>query len=234
MTDDTQWNEVGGSFPSCSRLYVRDGIVGAPGAPLIAPPLVLVDTRTSGTSLVGTLDLQGATGGGATRITLKPTGGGPAISEFIRWRDLANINAYTMGDDFFGDGKHNWFLIDSLQGINSLYFASNLPGDTASTIRWSPGGFIAYEKTTEDLRVDAVASITQRIAGATLVTLTPTDLAVNGAAKFTAAGDAVIGGPGKLVGFFGQPAVAVPHISAVSAATDIGAALIALGLAVTP
>jgi len=233
----TQWEEVGGSYPSCEQIYVRGGITGAPGAPLITPPLVLVDLRTSGTAAVGTIDLEGVAipFGGGTRATFKPTSAGPTISQVFRWKDQAGASVYSVGDDAFGDGKHNVWLFDNLRGVYPWYFASDLAGDTSSIITFGGGAsFVSYESTTGAMRLRTATSLTMEAGGATRVTVTATDVAVNSSAKFTAAGDAVIGGPGQLVSFFGMPAIAVQHIDAASAATPIGIALINLGLCVTP
>jgi len=242
MAETQNWQEVGGSYPSCEKIYVRNGIVG-PAINPITPPLILVDPRTVGTAASGTIDLEGVAFpfGGSTRLTMKPTSAGPAIGQVMRWKDQADASVYSMGDDAFGDGKHNVWLFDNLRGIYPWYFASDLVGDTSSIITFGGGAsFVSYESVTGAMRLRSGVSITLEAAGTTRVTLTATDLAVDAGTKVTAAGDAVIGGPGKLVAFYGFPAIAKPTIvgsralgfAPGGAGFDLIAKLSALGLVI--
>lgn len=68
----------------------------------------------------------------------------------IRWRDNANANLWSMGNDFSGDGGHDFWLFDNVNGETVLL------ADPAATSYLSFGttnGGLEYDNATEQLRV---------------------------------------------------------------------------------
>lgn len=149
---DSNWTEVGDSYPSCQRIYVREAIVG-PGAGIaLTPPVVLTDSRTVGTPTLGTLALEGKSTPltGTTRLTLRALDAGSDAS-VIRWLRSDNALRWSLGTDVNGNGQNNLWLFDNAQGIYGLYFPSGAAGDTTGSIRWGIGGRIGYDTATNQM-----------------------------------------------------------------------------------
>lgn len=179
---DSNWTEVGDSYPSCQRIYVREAIVG-PGAGIsLTPPVVLTDTRTVGTSTKGTLALEGVSSPltGTTRMTLKALNAG-SDSSVIRWLRSDDALRWSLGTDVNGNGNNNLWLFDNAQGIYGLYFPSGAAGDTTGSIRWGIGGRIGYDTATNQM--------TRRVNNIVRETLDPTQylLSSGGLVQLTAA-----------------------------------------------
>lgn len=166
------WNEVGYSYPSCEKIYVRNGIVGPGGGITLTPPLVLTETNAARiTTTLGTIALEGfATPFSAsTRQTMRSLTVGNDAS-VIRWLRSDNALRFSMGNDASGNAKNNWWLFDNAALIYPLYFPSNTAGDTVGSIRWH-GGRVAYDTSTEQM--------TRRVANVVRETFDPTQYTLN-------------------------------------------------------
>lgn len=192
---DSNWTEVGDSYPSCQRIYVREGIVGPGGGISLTPPLVLTEPNsTRVTTQLGTIALEGyATPFSAsTRQTMRSLTPGNDAS-VIRWMRSDNALRYSMGNDASGNGNQNWWLFDNVNGIYPLYFQSGNAGDTVGSIRWR-NGRIAYDTATEQM--------TRRVANVVRETFDPTQytLTSGGLVQLTSAtGMALQGGAGLIL-----------------------------------
>ena len=172
MVADSNWNEVGYSYPSCESIYVRKSIVGPGGGISLTPPLVLTEPNSTRiTTQLGTIALEGfATPFSAsTRQTMRSLTVGNDAS-VIRWLRSDNALRFSMGNDASGDAKNNWWLFDNAALIYPLYFPSNTAGDTVGSIRWH-GGRVAYDTATDQM--------TRRVANVVRETFDPTQFTLN-------------------------------------------------------
>ena len=192
MVADSNWTEVGYSYPSCESIYIRKGIVGPGGGITLTPPLVLTEpNNTRITTALGTIALQGfATPFTAsTRLTMQSLTPGNEAS-VMRWFNSAGTQRYSLGNDASGNGNPNWWLFDLTAGIYPLYFQSGNAGDTVGSIRWR-NGRIAYDTATEQM--------TRRVANVVRETFDPTQYLLNsgGSLQLNAVtGLALVGGGG--------------------------------------
>lgn len=194
MVNDSNWNEVGYSYPSCESIYVRKSIVG-PGAGIsLTPPLILTEPNSTRiTTQLGTIALEGfATPFSAsTRQTMRSLTVGNDAS-VIRWLRSDNALRFSMGNDASGNANNNWWLFDNVGLIYPLYFPSGAAGDTVGSIRWQ-GGRVAYDTSTERMtrRVANVVRETfdptqyQLDSGGTLVLTSVLGMALTGSAGLT-------------------------------------------------
>ena len=191
---DSNWTEVGDSYPSCQRIYVREGIVGPGGGVSLTPPLVLTETDPARiTTTKGTIALEGfATPFSAsTRMTMKSLTAGNEAS-VIRWFNSAGLQRYSMGNDASGNGNVNWWLFDAAAGIYPLYFPSGNAGDTTGSIRWR-NGRIGYDTATEQM--------TRRVANVIRETFDPTQYTLNsgGTVSLAAATTLTVAAAGNVI-----------------------------------
>lgn len=218
MTNDTQWNEVGDSYPSCESIYVRKNIVGPSGGGItLTPPLILDDTRTVGTSTLGALAVQGVSTPltGTTRITLKSKNAG-SDSSVIRWLRSDDALRWSLGTDVNGNGNNNLWLFDNAQGIYGLYFPSGAAGDTTGSIRWGIGGRIAYDTATN--------AMTRRVNNVVRETLDPTQytLTSGGTVQLTSTlGMALQGGAGLILQSLDNATLQATNMVTLQAGTDV-------------
>lgn len=193
MTNNSLWTEVGDSYPSCQRIYVREAIVGPGGGVVITPPLILTDTRTVGTPTLGTIALEGVSSPltGSTRMTMRALTPG-SDSSVIRWLRNDNALRWSLGTDVNGNGQNNLWLFDNAQGIYGLYFPSGAAGDTTGSIRWGTGGRIAYDTATN--------AMTRRVNNVVRETLDPTQytLSSGGSVQLTSSTGMTLTGGGDL------------------------------------
>lgn len=211
------WNEVGYSYPSCEKIYVRNGIVGPGGGITLAPPLVLTETNAARiTTTLGTIALEGfATPFSAgTRQTMRSLTVGNDAS-VIRWLRSDNALRFSMGNDASGNANNNWWLFDNLAFIYPLYFPSGAAGDTVGSIRWQ-GGRVAYDTATERM--------TRRVANVVRETFDPTQyfLDSGGSVQLTAAtGMALQGGGGLILTSLDNGTLQAANAQAVTAGTTL-------------
>ena len=224
---DSNWTEVGDSYPSCQRIYVREGIVGPGGGVSLTPPLVLTETDPARiTTTKGTIALEGfATPFSAsTRVTMKSLTPGNDAS-VVRWMRSDNALRYSMGNDASGNGNQNWWLFDNVNGIYPLYFQSGAAGDTVGSIRWQ-GGRIAYDTATN--------AMTRRVNNVVRETFDPTQWTITsgGAVNVTAVtgmqltstlGMALQGGAGLILQSLDNGTLQAANAQTITAGTTITA-----------